>query len=142
MRPLPGLRSANGDHGSAAVEMVLLTPLLVVLVLFVVHAGRSAEGMSELRHAADQGARAASLVARARMGTAAGEAVRRDLAASGSSCERPSVTVRVQVLTYGGAVRVDVRCWVSNIGLGLLGTSQKLLSTNSTEVIDRYRGGA
>ena len=123
-------------------EMVLLTPLLIVLVLFVVHAGRSAEGMSELRHAADQGARAASLVARTRMGAAAGEAVRRDLAASGSSCERPLVTVRLQALTYGSAVRVEVRCWVSNIGLGLLGTRQRVLMANSTEVIDRYRGGA
>lgn len=135
------VRETGRDRGSAAMETVLLTPLLIVLVLFVVHAGRSAEGMSELRHAADQGARAASLVARTRMATAAGEAVRRDLAASGSSCERPSVTVGFQALTYGSSVRVDVRCWVSNIGLGLLGTSQVLLAANSTEIIDRYRGG-
>lgn len=135
------LREPGGDRGSAAVEMVLLTPLLIVLVLFVVHAGRSAEGLSELRHAADQGARAASLVARIRMASAAGDAVRRDLAASGSSCELPTVMVRVQALTYGSSVRVEVRCWVSNIGLGLLGTRRMLLSANSTEIIDRYRGG-
>lgn len=135
-------KEPEGDRGSVAMEMVLLTPLLIVLVLFVAHAGRSAEGMSELRHAADQGARAASLVARTRMATAAGAAVRRDLAASGSSCERPTVSVRVQALTYGSSVRVDVRCWVSNIGLGLLGTRQMLLTANSTEIIDRYRGGA
>lgn len=141
MKDLRFLRKQGGDRGSAAVEMVLLTPLLIVLVLFVVHVGRHAEGMSELRHAADQGARAASLAARTRMADAAGAAVRKDLAASGSSCERPAVTIRAQNFTYGSAVRVEVRCWVSNVGLGLLGARQTLLTASSTEVIDRYRGG-
>lgn len=131
-----------GDRGSAAVEMVLLTPVLVVLLLFVVHVGRSGEGLSELRHAADQGARAASLVSRSRMNAAAELAVRRDLELSGSSCERPSVTVRYQVSTLSSSVRVDVRCWVSNVGLAMIGARPTQLSASSTEVIDRYRGGS
>lgn len=130
------------DRGSAAVEMVLLTPVLVLLLLFVVHVGRSGEGLSELRHAADQGARAASLVSRSRMSGAAEQAVRRDLALSGSSCERSSVTVRYQVSTLSASVRVDVRCWVSNAGLAMIGARSTQLSASSTEVIDRFRGGS
>ena len=132
---------SRSDGGSAAVEMVLLTPLLVVLLLFVVHVGRGAEGLSELRHAADQGARAASLVSRGRMATAAELAVRRDLVASGSSCERPSVSVTVRSTTGVSSVRVDVRCTVSNVGLALLGPRSLSLTASSTEIIDRFRGG-
>ena len=134
-------RTLRGDSGSTAVELVLLTPVLVVLLLFVVHVGRSGEGLSELRHAADQGARAASLVSRSRMGAAAEQAVRQDLLLSGSSCERPAVTVSFQGSTLSASVRVDVRCWVSAAGLNLLGARPVRLSASSTEVIDRFRGG-
>jgi Flp pilus assembly protein TadG len=136
--PLP---SNTRHRGSVAVEMVLLTPVLVVLLLFVVHVGRSGEGMSEVRHAADQGARAASLVSRSRMSAAAELAVRRDLSLSGSSCENPRVSVSYQTSVASSSVRVDVRCGVSNVGLALIGARPVQLSASSTEVIDRFRGG-
>lgn len=123
-------------------EMVLLTPALVVLLLFVVHVGRSGEGLSELRHAADQGARAASLSSRSRMRSAAEMAVRRDLSLSGSSCENPTVMVRYLRLASSDSVRVDVQCWVSSAGLSLIGARPMQLTASSTEVIDRFRGGA
>ncbi|MGA1698850.1 MAG: TadE family protein, partial [Ilumatobacteraceae bacterium] len=59
------------DKGSASVEMVLITPLLVIFVLFVIFGGRSVESSSDVKHAADQGARAASMVATSRMPNAA-----------------------------------------------------------------------
>lgn len=141
MRTARGARFGKIDRGSAAIEMVLLTPVLVVLLLFVIHVGRTSEGVSELRHAADQGARAASLAARSRMSAAAVAAVRRDLAASGSSCEQPTVVVTLQSSVVSGSVRVDVRCRVSTLGLALIGSRQVQLSATSTEVIDRFRGG-
>lgn len=141
MRTARGARFGKIDRGSAAIEMVLLTPVLVVLLLFVIHVGRTSEGVSELRHAADQGARAASLAARSRMSAAAVAAVRRDLAASGSSCEQPTVAVTLQSSVFSGSVRVDVRCRVSTLGLALIGSRQVQLSATSTEVIDRFRGG-
>jgi len=134
-------RPGSIDHGSAAIEMVLLTPVLVVLLLFVVHVGRTSEGVGELRHAADQGARAASLVARSRMNAAAVSAVRRDLVASGSSCELPTVAVTLQTSGFGSSVLVRVRCQVSNLGLALIGSRRVQLSASSTEVVDRFRGG-
>ena len=32
------------DRGSVAMEMVLLTPLLIIMLMFVVHAGRAGQG--------------------------------------------------------------------------------------------------
>lgn len=141
MRDAGEARIGGNDRGSAAIEMVLLTPVLVVLLLFVVHVGRTSEGVSELRHAADQGARAASLAARSRMSAAAVAAVRRDLAASGSSCEQPTVALTLQSAGLSSSVRVDVRCRVSDLGLALIGSRQVQLSATSTEVVDRFRGG-
>ena len=79
------------DRGSVAAEMVLLTPILIILLMLVVHAGRTGQGMNQLKHAADQGARAASLVAQPRMSAVAQQAVIQDLSTSGLSCVNPQV---------------------------------------------------
>ena len=52
--------------GSVTVEMVLLTPVLMVLILFGVYSGRASESSIQVRHSADQAARVASKVSRAR----------------------------------------------------------------------------
>lgn len=129
------------DRGSAAVELVLLTPLLVMLLLFVVHVGRAGEGMTAVRHAADQGARAASLVSTTRMHDAARRAVMDDLARSEASCGSPSVTVRTSVSGLSTWVTVRVACSTSTRGLGLLGAGSTSMVASSSEVVDRYRGG-
>lgn len=129
------------DRGSAAVELVLLTPLLVTLLLFVVHVGRAGEGMTAVRHAADQGARAASLVSTTRMHDAARRAVMDDLARSEVSCGSPSVTVRTSVSGSSTWVTVRVACSTSTRGLGLLGAGSTSIVASSSEVVDRYRGG-
>jgi Flp pilus assembly protein TadG len=49
------------DKGSVAVEVVLITPVLVVLLLLVVLGGRLTGAQSRVRHAAASAARAASL---------------------------------------------------------------------------------
>ena len=48
------------ERGSVTVELVILTPLLMLLVLFGIYAGRASEAVIQVRHAADQAARAAS----------------------------------------------------------------------------------
>ena len=45
------------DSGSVTVEMVLLTPVLMVLILFGVYSGRASESFAQVRSAADQAAR-------------------------------------------------------------------------------------
>lgn len=129
------------DRGSAAVEMVLLTPLLVMLLLFVVHVGRAGAGVDAVRHAADQGARAASLVSEPRMRAVAESAVVADLARSERSCARISVSTDRFSTGNTQWVTVRVSCSTSSLGLGLLGVGSTALSASSTEVIDRFRGG-
>lgn len=128
---------ATKDRGSATVELVALTPLLVVLLMFVVFAGRSGQTVVQVHHAADQGARAASMVRQAAMADTARAAVIADLAANGVACERPRVTTSVGA----DSVTVQVVCAVAVTGLGLLGAGPREVSASSTEVIDRYRGG-
>ena len=86
-----------------AVLLCTMGALLVVLVMSVVHAGRSAEALVQLRHAADQGARAASMVrcswtSRSSSHTVCGRAV--------SMCT--PTTVRLAVSRTPVQVQVDV----------------------------------
>jgi Flp pilus assembly protein TadG len=129
------------DRGSAAVEMVVLTPVIVVLLLFVVHLGRVGDGSNAVRHAADQGARAASMVSAARMSDVARREVLADLERAGQACGRVSVSVQRSTTGATEWVTVRVECSTSTDGLSLLGTHATNLSASSTEVIDRYRGG-
>lgn len=132
----------TSDRGSVATEMVLLTPVLVLLLLFIAYAGRSGVAVEQVRHAADQGARAASLVRSSAMSSAASSAVLADLRANGVSCASPSVSTSTG--TSGGlrTVTVVVSCTVARTGLSLLGVDSRAVSARSTEVIDRYRGGS
>jgi Flp pilus assembly protein TadG len=131
----------NRDRGSVATEMVLLTPLLVIMLMFVVHAGRAGQGINQLKHAADQGARAASLVSEARMSSVAQQAVVDDLSTSGLSCMSARVGTSYVQSSLSSSVTVTVSCRTSNEGLSLLGAHTVSMAASSTEVIDRYRAG-
>jgi Flp pilus assembly protein TadG len=128
------------DRGSAAVELVLLAPVLVVLMLFVVFVGRAGGALDQVRHAADAGARAASLVSRPSMEGAAASAVAADLANNGANCSSTSVAVNV-IEGEIGSVTVTVSCVINGVGTELLGADARSVSASSTEVIDRYRAG-
>ncbi|MEN9805406.1 MAG: hypothetical protein RIS41_2253 [Actinomycetota bacterium] len=127
------------DRGSVTVEMVLLTPLLVLFVIFTVFGGRAAESMTDVQHAADQGARAASLVSSARMQAQAVQAVRHDLDDRGVSCPDPAITVSPSL--EGRVVTVTVTCRAREGGLEILSVDTPTLTASSTEVVDRYRAG-
>jgi Flp pilus assembly protein TadG len=129
------------DRGSVATEMVLLTPILIVMLMFVVHAGRAGQGMNQLKHAADQGARAASLVVQPRMSSVAQQAVIQDLSTSGLSCVNPQVATNYERSSLSSSVTVTVSCQTSNEGLSMLGAHTVSMAASSTEVIDRYRAG-
>ena len=129
------------DRGSVATEMVLLTPILIIMLMFVVHAGRAGQGMNQLKHAADQGARAASLVSQPRMSAVAQQAVIQDLSTSGLSCVSPRVATNYERSSLSASVTVTVSCQTANEGLSLLGAHTVSMSASSTEVIDRYRAG-
>lgn len=137
-------RSCCRDQsGSVAVELVLLTPVVVVLILFVVFCGRTTRAQSLVRDAAAAGSRAASLrqqPAAARADAMA--AVASSLAGHRSTCPSPVVAVDTSALRPGGQVAVRVTCTASLSDLALLGVpGSRTFTASSVEVVDLRRGG-
>lgn len=129
----------NTERGSATVELVLLTPVLMTLMLFVVAAGRSGESKIEVHHAADQAARAASMVHPRSMQSVAERIVREDLSNSGVGCTNTSVEVTIDESQLFHSVTVVVDCVVNHDDLDLLGLGERHVKAHSTEVIDKWR---
>lgn len=127
------------DEGSATVELVLLAPILMILVLFVVFAGRGAEVLTQIQHAADQGARAASMAHPSRMQSVGRQMALKDLEQNGAGCIDPVVNVAIDDESAIHTVLVEVECVVNNAGLNLLGVDERRLHAESIEVIDRWR---
>ena len=134
------LRQRHRDNrGSATVELVLVTPILMVLALFVVAAGRSGEALRQVQHAADNGARAASQAAAIRRASVGHAAALADLRASGRSCIDQSIQVTSVTVGQLDAVKVSVSCQIDHVGLRLLGLSERRVEAESIESIDVYR---
>jgi Flp pilus assembly protein TadG len=134
-------RPALGERGSVAVELTLLTPLLLLLLVFVVALGRLAEARQEVDDAAAQAARAATVAAS--VGGAAGtaqQAAGASLASDRITCSHLSVTTDRSSFGPGGDVRVRVSCTVSLADLSFLhlpGT--ETVSSFASSPVDQYR---
>ena len=128
------------ETGSAALEVMLLTPLLLLLVGFVLAAGRVELAHSRVDTVAAQAARAAAATGNPALATvAAGRIAAAALSASDLSCTRQTVRVDVSDYRAGGVVRVQVTCRTDLSALlpGLPG--QRDVSGTATAVIDVYR---
>ena len=134
-------RSEGTERGSVAVEMTLLTPLLLVMLLFVVYCGRVTGARLRIDDAAHQAARAAAaartIPGAERDATSTAQAA---LAAAGVACQALQVTVEVAGLQPGSAVTATLTCTVGLNDLSLLsvGGSTTLTATSSSPV-DIYR---
>ena len=133
-------RHTRNDLGGATVELVLLAPLVVLVIGFVLFAGRLGHAAADVRHAAATAARAASLTDTPAAATAAAEQqAMANLADGRPTCAAPAVTVDADV-TPGGRVTVTVACPVP-LGdlapIGLPGT--KTLTSRAVEPVDVYR---
>ncbi|CAN5779967.1 pilus assembly protein [soil metagenome] len=137
------MRRGDDERGSLAVELSVLAPILIAFMLLVVFAGRVAQAESDVRSAAQEGARAASL--RASPGSADAAArttVDQNLAASGVACRSANVSVDVSDLQSGGQVAVTVRCTTSFSDLAMVGApGTRDFESTAVEVVDTYRGG-
>jgi Flp pilus assembly protein TadG len=133
----------RADTGSAATEMTIIAPLLVMVMLLVaVVIHRSVNTRLRLDDIAHQAARAASLE---RTATAAADRARTTattaLAASGVTCDAVTISADTSAFNPGGSVDVQVSC-VVNLGdallLGVPGS--RTLTATATEPIDTWRG--
>jgi Flp pilus assembly protein TadG len=127
------------DSGSVTVEMVLLAPVLMVLILFGVYSGRASESLTQVRSAADQAARGASMVSRSRVEATAFQIAERALTSESISCVDLSVSTSLIENGDNNAVHVEISCTINTDGLTLLGLTQRRVTASSTEVLDRWR---
>lgn len=132
----------SGESGTVAVETAIVAPVLLVLMLLVVYAGRAAQADADVRAAAGRAARAASMAGDPAVAdemartTAAG-----NLATAGIDCRTVTTAVDAD-LAAGGAVTVTVACEITNSDLALLAVPGSRWSTaTATQVVDLHRGG-
>ena len=129
------------ESGSVAAELVLLTPLLILLLLFVVALGRLSGARLEVDGAAAQAARAASIARDP--ATAVAMATQTATAALGSdhvTCAQLTVSTNTAQFAPGGSVAVTVTCTVALSDLtGLRLPASESVTSRAVAVIDMFR---
>jgi Flp pilus assembly protein TadG len=134
----------HGRAGAVSLELVLITPLFLLLLDFAVFGGRLTESQARVDDAAHAGARAASLqrtVTGAEV--AAHQIVVDTLRQSDASCQTYRVTVDTGSFRAGGTVAVIVECDVLMRDLAWLplpGT--RTLSGSFVSAVDTYRASS
>ncbi|MFP5375799.1 MAG: TadE family protein [Acidimicrobiia bacterium] len=137
-------RRDRPQAGVAAVEVTLLTPVLVAALLFVVGLGRIVTARGDVYAASRDGARAASLVRDpARADAAARAAAQRALTGGGVRCRHLDVRTDTTTWATDALVAVEVACTVELADVALLGLpGTKELRSRFVAPIDVYRGSA
>jgi Flp pilus assembly protein TadG len=129
------------ERGSVTVELVLVTPLLILLLLFVVALGRVASARIDVNGAAAQAARAASIARDPESATNAAQATATAaLAGDHVTCANLQVATDTGGFGAGGTVAVTVTCNVDLADLaGLRLPASTAISARSVSVVDTYR---
>lgn len=136
-------RPAPDDRGSVATEMAIVAPVLFMLLMLVIFAGRVTDAQHQVLVAAGAAARAASLQSNEGDAEAAAEAAAElNLKDGGLTCTPANAdVVQFDPDPPAGLVRVEVSCTADLSGVALPGVLQEQTFTaEATEVIDRYRG--
>lgn len=134
---LPAPRAGRrADRGSMAVEIVILTPLLVAFVMLVIAFGRYVNVRGQVEAVARDAARAASVERTAGGAQAAANAT----VAAGTRTGTCSGAGLTGAFVAGGTVQVEVRCSVTMSDLGLVGVPGTVtVSGTSAAPLDTYR---
>ena len=129
------------ERGAVATELVLLTPLLIVLLLFVVALGRLAGARINVDGAAAQAARAASIATTPAQATAAAqESATAALGSDHVTCATLKIATDTAGFAPGGSVTVTVTCAVALSDLtGLRLPASEHVTSTAISVIDAYR---
>jgi Flp pilus assembly protein TadG len=131
------------DRGSVATEMAIVAPVLFMLMMLVIFAGRVTDAKHQVISAASAAARSASLQSNQGDAEAAADAAAElNLKDGGLTCEPATTQVIAADFTPpAGSVTVRVECTadVSEVAMpGVPGT--QTFTAEATEVVDRYRG--
>lgn len=136
----------QAEYGSAGIELLITATTSVALILVVVATGRSVDAQGQATDAAYAAARAASLHpdGSTAAAIAAGEQAARDsLAERGKSCRHLTISFVGSDFNPGGQVIAQVRCTVSLVDTGAIGTGlgleQTQVSKRAVVPIETYR---
>lgn len=133
----------RADRGSLAIELVILTPILVLFMAVLVALGRVVEAQGQLDGAARDAARAASIAQNS--GTALGDArtaADGDLTGASKCADTPDVTFASGTdLVPGGVVNVIVTCQVGLPALSFIGFQTKTVTGHASAPIDTFSVG-
>ena len=137
------MKTSRNQAGTAGViEIVLLTPLFMIVAMFIVEVGRLQGARTEVAYAARASARAAAERSAATAPAAARTVVTATLASEGVSCATLDVQVDTVDLAPAGTAKVTVGCTTSLGDLGLLHLPLSVhLHATAVEVVDSLRGG-
>jgi Flp pilus assembly protein TadG len=132
------------ERGSATTELTLLTPLLILLLLFVVLCGRVANTKLRINDAAHQAARSATIARTpAEASTAAETSAHAALSSAGITCQSLTVLTDIQDLLPGSTVTVTISCTIGLGDLTMLGIpGSRTFQSSFTSPVDVWRGGA
>lgn len=120
-----------------AVEVVLLTPILLLFTLLVVAGGRYVSVQADIEAAARDAARAASYARTSGEAESAAGSVATTALDGFSDCRVARFGGNFEA---GGLVEVTLDCDVPNSGLGLLGLGGSLsMSATGSAPLDTYR---
>ncbi|CAO5256674.1 tight adherence protein E [Frankia sp. AgKG'84/4] len=134
------------DRGYASVELAALIPVIGLLIVALIAAGRYGVAREQVQQAAREAARAAALArSPAAAETAARAAAAGSLADSTWSCPHFTLTLDAAGLTVPvgqpGQVRVTIACQVPLQDLaGLPLPGQDTLSASFSAPVDQFRG--
>jgi Flp pilus assembly protein TadG len=124
-----------------ALELAILTPLVIAMLLTVVALGRVAYARHLVAQSAAAGARAASLSTSPGAAATAGRGAATDaLTEAGISCTGPVVDVDTSGFRAGGQVTATVHCTADLSAMTLLGIPGTVdLHASATSPIETHR---
>lgn len=127
----------TNPRGSATVEFVLLTPVLVLLVVFVAAIGRSVDVSMSVRRAAEDAARAASMVSHGKMASTGRNRVMSELSRE-TGCLHPRAVVDLGKRGESRFVTVTASCDLNRVGVSSLFPFGHTFTSVSTEIVDVF----
>ncbi|MDT0303622.1 TadE/TadG family type IV pilus assembly protein [Streptomonospora wellingtoniae] len=132
----------DAQRGSMAVELTILTPMLILFAMLMILAGRVTRAEATADEVAHAAARAASMQrSTARAEAAAAETAAAALDSHGLACSEYTLTLDHGGLAPGGAVTAVLDCHIGLgdlSGLALPGTHT--VEGEATVVVDTFRG--
>ena len=135
------MTSLHDQRGAVSTELAVLAPLLIGFMLLVVFAGRTAQAEGDVAHAAQEAARAASLVGSPTAATeSAEETAAANIATGAVACRHLEVSVDTTDFGAGGQVVVTVSCEAAFADIAMLAVpGRRTFVATTIEVIDTYR---